>query len=437
MAKCFWGGPGGMHTDHTTHDTHSVTGKELPPELIVREQAVSEAWVADKLERKSGHAAIRTITAMLETVCGPNVLERSKLPSALAGIMRLPPGSRREMHDNRWCIESEGGDVTPIIPAGWQSSEVFIVGHGVDRCKVGGSGLAFAMVSQHLCWHPWWGRFHDSWNGINTSSKKTRGGVIWKVLLKFTDVANLPFGPYRSGALKSQLQQTLTTLTSTMSEDDPDFQRAAQRQQALERDRFVGPNAMRNWWLWFSRLPSCTVGGGPALMFSRWWSAIQCWRMLRKEWFLLEPVLRELGKDFSQAEAAADERTAQWDTTLTEHAKQRKGRLARAPGNITEEVATLMDVFELVTKGYAEQYQHQAAEVKSVKDHWANELKHIQGGWMNPVRTASRILSDINQIEFLFSVGGVPEDALCEILYDFHVANGGERVHLKRDPTRG
>ena len=221
----------------------------------MRDQEVADAWVQDRVERHAAHASLRAVFAMVGACCGPRLLERSALPPELQGIMRLNVTETRKSTDAGWCVGGGGrDDLVPVIPPGWRSRDVFIVNHTVDRCGIGASGLAFAMARQQLLWGVHWGRFHDSWNAIKSASKRAVGGAIWRGLVRFSGVANLPSGPYRSGPWKAQMQDTLTSLTSLLSADEPDFQRAAARQQTIQPTRFRGKfQPMQHWWRLFCR----------------------------------------------------------------------------------------------------------------------------------------------------------------------------------------
>ena len=132
-------------------------------------------------------------------------------------------------------------------------------------------------------------------------------------------------------------------------------------------------------------------------------------------------VLHALKDTSLDEEGDAAEATEQWDKNATDHTRKRKGRLARAPDNVTEEVATLMDVFEVVTEAYATLYQHQAMEVKSVAQHISNEVTHQLGAWMAPIRSTSQLLSNYAKLDPVFDIGGIAEAELSQLIFEFHV----------------
>ena len=181
---------------------------------------------------------MKTITAMLEDVMGPNLIARSRLPASIhRHVMRLQPGERRVAHRRGWKIVREGHEDAELIPTDFDVNKLCIINNMIDRCMVGGAGMNHFMTL--MCCGTRWGPLHDSWNAIKTSAKRAHKGRIWSALVRFSGVANLPFGPFRSTAWKSQLQEALRSLTETLSPTSPEFERAMERQQALQPHRFA------------------------------------------------------------------------------------------------------------------------------------------------------------------------------------------------------
>ena len=244
----------------------------------LRDQDVSDAWVQDRVERKAAHQTLQAVVTMLEAVAGPNLLARSRLPPVLH-VMRLQRGQARRRGPHGFVIDSADATVDVVAPQ-WKAEELLIVHYNIDRCGIGGSAVAFSQCVLQVLWGVTWGRLHDSWNIINTAAKGAAGGRLWQGLVKFSSVTNLPLGPFQSTAWKSQMQDMLTTLTTVLGPDSVEFERAMERQQTLQPQRYadLGPAERRlAWWHFFCRLPSCTVRLCPAMKFSRWYSAFDCW----------------------------------------------------------------------------------------------------------------------------------------------------------------
>ena len=47
---------------------------------VLRDHEITEAWVADKVERRAAHATLKAVVVMIESVVGGGLLERCILP---------------------------------------------------------------------------------------------------------------------------------------------------------------------------------------------------------------------------------------------------------------------------------------------------------------------------------------------------------------------
>ena len=92
---------------------------------------------------------------------------------------------------------------------------------------------------------------------------------------------------------------------------------------------------------------------------SRWYSAYDCWEIFKEEWFLLEPVIREMARQ--RGDTTTEDSTNLWNTTTEEHTSKRRGLVACCADNITEDVACCMETFCTLTKPYAKMYKYRTA----------------------------------------------------------------------------
>lgn len=121
--------------------------------------------------------------------------------------------------------------------------------------------------------------FHDSRNATKAACKGYNGGIIWRHIVRFAAVANLGFGPYRSGAWGLEKQETLAHLASVKSPRDIEFMAAVDAQAELMGDgRSQGEGApdYEAWFGFFSGLQSC-VSADPVVKFARWGSLQDAW----------------------------------------------------------------------------------------------------------------------------------------------------------------
>ena len=174
--------------------------KTLPTSVLLRDGEVSDAFVREKLERRAAYNTIRTICGMTEAAVGGGLMNRCKLPPEMDGVMRLELGCKLVRGLAGMEVHDASGTVTPVIPSSFSSTRLCIINNTIDRCGIGAAGMACCLSHLRMTWTAHWGPLHDSWNAIRTSAKKTRSGSIWRALVRFSGVANLPFGPFRSTA---------------------------------------------------------------------------------------------------------------------------------------------------------------------------------------------------------------------------------------------
>ena len=258
---------------------------------------VSELWVQDRLERKHSWSELRALTTQLERLLGPGVLEKCLLPKNVH-VMRVSAGQERKIFsDCAALVDVQSQEITRVLPDDFvPSSDCMLISHVLDRGSTGAAAMGFALEKAHLTWIVAWGTFHDTWNVIKNALKHSSGGVCWRAVLRLSAIANVGFGPYRSGAWRCLMSETLKRLTEELGPGSLRFQDAADLQAQLEPNRFPGPMEYSKWWAVFNRLPPCTGGQAPILKLSRWMSISTTWRFFRRELFLLQLVYEDMAK---------------------------------------------------------------------------------------------------------------------------------------------
>ena len=356
--------------------------------------AVSKLWLSSNMTRKAAWASNNVIIDMLSDLVGPDPIGRSTIPSSCC----TRPIAGNEFRDVRdgdgaYVVHSCTGEETPVLPTAFDVRELLVVNHLIDRCSIGGTGIWFCVFALNLAWSVNWGVAHDAWNSIKNGSKKTGDGAGWRSVVRFAAVANLRYGPRRSGVWGTKMKQTHASLVERWHARHPRFMAAAEAQEQLEPGRFGGGGACPYdaWWDLFGSLPSCTSTDAAVVKFSRWMSINDVWAKFRGEWFLLKPVLEEMAGDADPGfEAFLDGMTDRWDDQPRlaapddDHAK---GLIAKAPSYISFNVAQGMDIFALASYGLREDYSHRTTRVNTVADHFENLKAGADGNWTKVIRS--------------------------------------------------
>ena len=176
-------------------------------------------------------------------------------------------------------VDEDTREVVPVLPMDWNLREALIVHNTVDRGSPGMSGLNYLAGPGRMLITATWGCLHDGWNSCRQAGKKTNRGSIWREVVKFANVCNFNYKPFKPGAWGIEKQQTLVRLTHFLSVDDERFREAVLQQLALHPQGRFGSIAAPDWdawWEYLAGLPSC-MRSPTVLKFSRWMSVLQCW----------------------------------------------------------------------------------------------------------------------------------------------------------------
>lgn len=304
----------------------------MPEEVLWRDEEVAELFVQDKLERKSAHSILRALFAQLQGVFGEGIVQRCRIP-AHCHIWRLAAGEARVVDDSGVSrVQKSDGTVSEVLPPDFRLQDVTTIMSVVDRGTVGRAALWFIGTHGRTAMGWKFGVCHDEWNALKNASKKcvVERSSLWTYLVKFSGIANINHGPYRSGRWGKEKQTTHAKLCNGLiTKESARFLHAAEKQALLEgRDPATSLELM---WQRFGSLPSC-VEAGPVLKFARWMSINDTWKFLRGEIWLLKLVLEFLREDLT-AQPQQLETTAAWDSVREAGAPEgKKGIIVKAPG---------------------------------------------------------------------------------------------------------
>ena len=390
----------------TIHCCKQVVEKRVPLELIWRDLSVSQLFVENKLLRVATHALFRCLVTQMEGVA-PDIVNRSRLPAdvlvrTLADrdevVVSMPDMSLRIVNERTRVVRR-------VFPRNWDPRSVAISNHVLDRGSTG-SALAWFAQKIQLLWTFVFGVFHDLSNSIKQAAKKTKQGKTWNRVVRFSSIANLNFGPFRSGAWGKGKQVALVRLLEVTTSHCPRFREAAFKQASLLGQAPSTDADYDAWYGFMSELPSC-VEAGPQCKFARWLSVQECWDYHRKEIWLVREVLMEIDADATQHLQAQDT-TAMLDAALaTKMTTSKTGLLARAPSYITQDLCDGMDMFNHITSAGREMYQYRTTKVKTPIAGLQNSSRLLRGDWdLELLETITAGFFDDDLLETLGVRGG-------------------------------
>ena len=404
---------------------YQAVSKTLLLADVVYDDDLADLWTRDKLERRSAWSELRAVSRMLEAALGPDALPRSHVPAECT----VRPGmtyEKRCMINGYWVFtDTRDGTHTTVLGPDFDVRDRLVVNHCIDRGSIGAAGLGFAISDvTGLMWPVHFGEHHDRWNAVKAAMKTTRGGVLWRSIVKFSSVANLGFGPFRSGAWRSQMREHLAALVAVGPTDE--FRDAARNQGLLQPRRFTTASDPDSWWHIFGTMPPFTESGPPILKFQRWFSVGEVWKAFRDVWFLQKPVLQQMAHQ-TENQVGAVMTTSTWDAETG--GKKKHGLLDKAPNYINWDIAIHMDIFQLTTKAFQDAHSRRSVDIKSV-DQWVAELGDRVGkrGWMLPYSETIRIsLREPGWLTVLSPLGFVTQE-VCWLHFETVLNILGENI---------
>ena len=306
---------------------------------------MSDLFVTDKLDRAAAWATVRVLMRQVSALGIDKPWDRSMLPPDVLARPLRPLERRERGIDGRWYIwKHRGTEGLPILPPTFDVKRQLMLCHVSDSGSVGNSGMNFSMGYVQQLWCTRFGKHHDDWNSAKAGSKQAGSGVIWKSVVRYSAVQNLPYGPFRSGAWGRLLQDTLCGITETMTNSAPEFVEAVHLQTMMSPERSSW--AIDDWWTFFNSLPHAT-SAPEVLKFARWRSVNSCWRAFRPQAWFVRMLLRKVG-DHDELK----ETTSMWNA---EAAAKSSGKdrgeslLQKTKGYIDEAMVDHLDIFCLAT----------------------------------------------------------------------------------------
>ena len=352
----------------------------------------------DKLERRASWSLLRGLTSTLEALLGPGALRRCELPPGL-NIARVTHGARRVDVDGREFILDVHGKMQPVIPDAFSLNGRLMIHNVVDRHSTNVSSMCFVASLPYL-WTTSYGYNHDTWNAIQTTSKKTKHKQArnWDFVQKAAAVFNANHGPFRSGVWGRQKQQVLAQYVLEYDFTDDRFRSHALKQMKLDGDEDCSDERFAEYWRRLACLPSAN-SAGTACKFSRWMSINQCWREHRSQIWLEQLVHEEMAGNYDPTTELLAQATSQLDVIVS---NDRKGLLQRIPTYICWELCDNLDIFTHFSEPWEEIYTERATTVKSPDAGLKFSLQHLEAGrYRKPYAETVRRLHDLKFLQTL------------------------------------
>lgn len=371
-------------------DPSSYGGKEVLVSVLYHPGSGKAAWL---MNQELGQVMVSEIDESLWKLAKAHKLTRVEgykelrgLSSALRGVglslkdFEPPKGLVcRPLTAQEYRIPSENGtsyDIfdestglcRPEVPAELCLGDVPILLSISDQGPNNTAALNFVQYSSKaLMVAVQYDAFHRSWNDLKLAFKRTSFSA-WKIILRLTMLANIPYGPYGSSQWWFKKKAWVEEYLTTNGVDSPSWQ-AYQHLVCTER-RMPEPQAREDAEKLFASIgtmPSIQEKG-PLIKLMRWFSWFESMSFLEGQFWITKLIMSHIsGEDPAAGESPDDgEPTEHQDPQKELQAlKKRKGVLKLAPTFITKEYITAKDCILSVGKATWKAHASRAREVTS------------------------------------------------------------------------
>ena len=346
---------------------------------VFRDTVVADAFVQDKLQREGAHCLLKTLYAQGSDIVKGGL--SACVPPESLYISAFDSQHERAWNEGRLYVTLDGSKVAVIsgsmLTVDGFKKQLKFINNTLDRCPTNSCMLNFCIFAQNICITANWGRFHDIWNSVKNAAKKKlllqdgsgRVVCLWTSVVRFSSIANINHGPFRSGCWGRGKQATVKRIEGSMS-----GRSAAVREVISAQCRLLGtpePTADEGFEEMFRDkvlLAPSAHEAGSILKFARWKSVSDNWDLHRPQIWYEKLILTEMGSsggaDMMAFVAASS--TSMHDTEIAQKMTSSKtGLLARAPTYITQDVCLHLNRFCCVTRPLSKWHGYRAAEVRT------------------------------------------------------------------------
>ena len=262
------------------------------------------------------------------------------------------------------------------------------------------------------------------WNSIKQSAKGYQNGKFWRSVIRFSSIANLNHGPYRSSAWGKMKQESHADFMAKHTMASEEFRRAARMTAWLLGQDIDDAGDWAPFWQRLSTLPSCHESG-PALKFARWMSIQEVWKYYREELFFLKEIVLNMSKDGDRLQQVDSTQLLDPDLAYHMTSDPEGGLLARVPVYICPELVDSMDIFAGVTSILGNIFSDRTHSIKTPEQGVEVKVADACGGYQQEfIDVITLVLRDATFLKQIGAIhGGARAVRNCKDL-------GGLTLHL-------
>ena len=290
-------------------------------------------------------------------------------PLAVDEIKFVGPDGEVYIHNERT------GGTYPQIPPHLDIAKIPMLHSVSDQGPNNVASLNFAMFSSHaLLFWATWDPYHRAWNDIKLCLKRAQCSA-WRVVLEYTLIANINYGPFGQGSWYFKKKAKLEQFLLTSSIDSPLWQRlqhliANERRMAEPKTREESECLLDS-----MRFMNTILVKGPLVKLMRWFSWFEAMLHYAGEFYCTKLIILH-GEDEGQVEEASEAEIDHrpLNTKERDHQKElqdlkrRKGTWKLTPSLINERSMAIKDSIMAVGRATWKAFAARARSTLSPQD---------------------------------------------------------------------
>ena len=279
--------------------------KQIQPDIEGNNELLHLQMIG-KLKKQSSLIYLKSVEGTLQSM--GKCLDDFKCPEGLwlqplaANQLRIKQGG------NYYIMDTDTGVLVPQVPDGFCWSSVPVLSHMIDQGSIGVAAVHHMMVSMHTMSIALYDYYHRVWNDIKNAARSSKG-FFYAILLKYSLVFNLNYGPFGKGGWFSDKQAWLSDMATQLKDCyqmDPWFK---ERAPGIAKDNgWPEPCTAEDYtriWNFLFTMKGFRIKG-PLSKIMRWFSFFECRAHYRNELNGLKLVLEHHFKTVTDDDDTAD-----------------------------------------------------------------------------------------------------------------------------------
>jgi hypothetical protein len=235
-----------------------------------------------KLKKQSSLIYLKSVEGTLKSI--GKCLDTFKCPDGLLLQPLTANQLRIKQGDTYYIMHTDTGVLVPQVPAGFSWSSVPVLCHMIDQGSIGIAACHHMMAAMNIMSIAMYDYYHRVWNDIKNAAKASKG-FFYAILLKYSLVFNLNYGPFGKGGWFEDKKSWLSDMATQLKDSYHMDQWFKERAAGIAKDNgWPEPCSAEDYtrvWDWLFTMKGFRIKG-PLSKIMRWFSFFECRAHYRK-----------------------------------------------------------------------------------------------------------------------------------------------------------